>query len=70
MFGVKRVVLRTCVMVMVVLVGFSIPDFGKILDLIGGSTVTLMSFVLPPLCYMKLSALKNLDGLPQRWVFS
>lgn len=57
-------------MMTVVLVGFTIPDFGKILDLIGGSTVALMSFVLPPLCYLRLSATKGLDGQPLRWVLS
>jgi len=37
-----------------VLMAESIPQFGKILSLVGGSTVTLLTFVLPPLCYMKL----------------
>ncbi|XP_050736641.1 uncharacterized protein LOC127008522 [Eriocheir sinensis] len=65
-FGVRRVAMRTCTMVVVVLVGFTIPDFSKILDLIGGSTVTLMSFVLPPLCYLRLNASSELDGQPHR----
>lgn len=30
------------------------PNFGQILELIGGTTVTIMSFILPPLFYMKL----------------
>lgn len=64
--GVKRVVLRSVVFATVMLVGFAIPDFGKILDLVGGSTVALMSFVLPPLCYLRLCSFRGLDGLPHR----
>lgn len=63
-FSVKRVLLRSCVMGMVMIVAFAIPDFGKILNLIGGSTVTIMSFVLPPLCFLRLNAAKELDGQP------
>ncbi|XP_063862619.1 uncharacterized protein LOC135101984 [Scylla paramamosain] len=58
-FSVRRVVVRSSIMVMEVLVGFTIPDFSKILDLIGGSTVALMSFVLPPICYLRLSAVSG-----------
>ncbi|XP_045138352.1 amino acid transporter AVT1J-like [Portunus trituberculatus] len=66
--SVRRVVVRSCVLALVVLVGFTIPDFSKILDLIGGSTVALMSFVLPPVCYLRLCAVSGLDGLPLRVV--
>jgi len=54
-FGWKRCVLRSAVVVFEVLIGLAIPDFGKILDLVGGSTVALMSFILPPVCYLRLS---------------
>ncbi|KAG0713250.1 Amino acid transporter AVT1B [Chionoecetes opilio] len=61
-FGIKRVFLRTCVMVVIILIGLTIPDFSKILDLIGGSTVVLMSFVLPPLCFLRLNAATTLTA--------
>lgn len=66
-FGLARCVVRTLVMCVVVLIGLAVPTFGKILDLIGGSTVSLLSFVMPPLCYYKLSTAKRpSDGLPYR----
>jgi len=33
-------------------IAVSVPSFGSILDLIGGSTITILTFVLPPLLYM------------------
>jgi hypothetical protein len=32
----------------------TLPNFGSILDLVGGSTVTLLTFVFPPFFYMRL----------------
>ena len=46
--------------------GLAIPSFSKILDLVGGSTVTIMSFVLPPICYLKLSSMKDETGFNVR----
>ncbi|ROT83182.1 Proton-coupled amino acid transporter 4 [Penaeus vannamei] len=53
-FGYKRCLVRSAIIVFEVLVGLAVPDFGMILNLIGGSTVTVCSFILPPLMYMKL----------------
>ncbi|XP_023239379.1 amino acid transporter AVT1J-like isoform X1 [Centruroides sculpturatus] len=53
-FNWKRIVLRTSVMGVVVFIAESIPHFGKILNFVGGSTVTLMTFVFPPIFYMRL----------------
>jgi solute carrier family 32 (vesicular inhibitory amino acid transporter) len=53
-FGKERLWLRSGLMFGMVIMAESIPQFGKILSLVGGSTVTLLTFVLPPLCYMKL----------------
>jgi Transmembrane amino acid transporter protein len=36
------------------------PSFSTILDLVGGSTITLLSFVFPPFFYMRL-----VDAAPQ-----
>ncbi|KAH7713114.1 Protein Y32F6A.4, partial [Aphelenchoides avenae] len=42
-FGVKRVLVRSGVLLSVVFVGESLPTFGPVLDLVGGSTLTLTS---------------------------
>lgn len=65
-FGVKRCLLRTCMVLLMIVVGTTIPDFGKILSLVGGSTITLMTFVLPPYFYMRLCDQKNTGGWPDR----
>lgn len=44
-----------------IIIGESLPQFGVILSLIGGSTITLLTFVLPPLFYMKLCSMKRPD---------
>uniref|UniRef100_A0A915CPS8 Amino acid transporter transmembrane domain-containing protein n=1 Tax=Ditylenchus dipsaci TaxID=166011 RepID=A0A915CPS8_9BILA len=55
-FTIKRVAVRAAVMVLCVFVAETIPNFGSVLDLIGGSTVTLTSFTFPCLFYLFLSA--------------
>ncbi|XGW31750.1 hypothetical protein V3C99_010146 [Haemonchus contortus] len=55
-FGWQRVLLRTGTMLAIVFVGESIPSFGPILDLIGGSTQTLASVIFPVLFYVHLLA--------------
>lgn len=55
----KRCILRTVMIIMMVFFGESLPQFGKILSLIGGSTITLLTFVFPPYFYMKLCEQKN-----------
>ncbi|XP_042214086.1 amino acid transporter AVT1B-like [Homarus americanus] len=67
-FGWKRCVLRSAILIFEVVVGLAVPDFGKILNLIGGSTVTLCSFILPPLMYMKLVDDKSNPSWPQRQI--
>jgi vesicular inhibitory amino acid transporter len=41
-------------MCVLLFVAESIPNFGSILDLVGGSTVTLLTFVFPPTFYLLL----------------
>ena len=53
-FNWRRCLYRTGVMAVLLLVAEVVPDFGSILDLLGGSVVTLMAFVFPPLFYMRL----------------
>ena len=47
--------LRTLSTLILLFVAESVPRFGSILGLVGGSTVTLLTFVFPPLFYMKLA---------------
>ncbi|KAK7865356.1 hypothetical protein R5R35_006837 [Gryllus longicercus] len=61
-FNWKRCVLRTVILGLMVFLGESIPDFGKILALVGGSTITMTTFVFPPLFYMALC-----DQSSDRW---
>ncbi|XP_042857114.1 amino acid transporter AVT1J-like [Penaeus japonicus] len=67
-FGWQRCCVRTLLLALIVLMAVSVPDFGKILNLIGGSSVTIESFVLPPLCYLKLCSTKDDQGKPYRSV--
>ncbi|KAK9892898.1 hypothetical protein WA026_022578 [Henosepilachna vigintioctopunctata] len=53
-FNWKRCFARTLIVVGVVCLGETIPKFSKILSLVGGSTIALLTFVLPPYFYMKL----------------
>ncbi|VDD90142.1 unnamed protein product [Enterobius vermicularis] len=46
-FGVKRLICRTAVMVTVVVAAETVPEFGVLLDFVGGSTITLMAIVFP-----------------------
>ncbi|CAI2354364.1 unnamed protein product [Caenorhabditis sp. 36 PRJEB53466] len=58
-FGVQRVLVRTGIMIAVVFVAESVPTFGPLLDLVGGSTLTLTSVILPCLFYLYLAAYKK-----------
>ncbi|CAG2055721.1 unnamed protein product [Timema podura] len=60
-FHWKRCLVRTLMVCVMIFVGETIPKFGKILSLVGGSTVTLLTFVFPPLFYMRLCDQKNVE---------
>lgn len=62
MFCFKRCLVRTLILCLMVFIGETIPKFDKILSLVGGSTVTLATFVLPPLFYMVLC-----DQISSHW---
>ena len=51
-FSLKRVFIRLSVLVSVLFVAQSIPHFGPILTFIGGSTVSMSSFILPCIFYV------------------
>ncbi|XP_064596417.1 uncharacterized protein LOC135463023 [Liolophura sinensis] len=58
-FTWKRCVVRTLMVVLVLFVAETIPRFGGVLALVGGSTVTLLAYVLPPMFYLKLCTMKG-----------
>ncbi|XP_037788596.1 amino acid transporter AVT1B-like [Penaeus monodon] len=64
-FGIKRVLLRSSMVVVQMLICLAVPDFGLILNLIGGSCITLNTFIFPPLMYMKLMDQKD-PNWPER----
>ena len=53
-FNWKRCAFRTFSVAVLLFIAETIPSFGAILDLVGASTVTLLTFVFPPYFYMKL----------------
>ena len=60
-FNWRRCLFRTCLMAFLLIIGLSLPSFGAILDLIGGSTVTITNFILPPVLYVL-----SMDGSSNR----
>jgi vesicular inhibitory amino acid transporter len=54
-FSIKKCVFRSVSVFFLLFVAESIPSFGAILNLVGGSTVTLLTFVFPPLFYMRIA---------------
>uniref|UniRef100_A0AC34FU19 Amino acid transporter transmembrane domain-containing protein n=1 Tax=Panagrolaimus sp. ES5 TaxID=591445 RepID=A0AC34FU19_9BILA len=55
-FGIKRVLVRTGTMICVTFLAESVPNFGPMLDLMGGTTLALTCLILPPLFYVFLFA--------------
>ena len=53
-FSFKRVGLRGSVLLAVLFVAQTVPNFGPILSFIGGSTISLSSFILPCVFYYLL----------------
>ncbi|KAI4470291.1 hypothetical protein MML48_1g04680 [Holotrichia oblita] len=50
----KRCLVRTVMILVMIFVGETVTNFGKILSLVGGSTITMLTFVFPPYFYLKL----------------
>lgn len=66
-FGWRRCVLRSMVVAMEAASALTIPDFGLLVNLVGASTITLLSFILPVLCYLRLHSSRDPALLPQRY---
>ncbi|KAK8378061.1 hypothetical protein O3P69_018781 [Scylla paramamosain] len=65
-FGPARCIVRAVIVVLQVIIGLAVPNFGKILNLIGGSLITLCTFVLPPVMYMRLVGDKSNENWKKR----
>jgi len=66
-FGPRRIIFRTLVIALLLLLALSLPDFGAILDVIGSTTVTCLNFIFPPLFYLFLAdkAKQNKEWTPR-----
>ncbi len=53
-FGWKRCAFRSSSVLVLLFIAESIPNFGSIVELVGACSVTLLTFVFPPLFYMRL----------------
>lgn len=53
-FGWQRCLVRTSIVLCGVLVSLAVRNFGRILNFIGSFTVPILTFVLPPIFYMRL----------------
>ena len=51
-FSWKRCLFRTISMAFLLFIAESVPSFGSILNLVGGSTITCLTFIMPPLLYI------------------
>ncbi|GFT60781.1 proton-coupled amino acid transporter 3 [Nephila pilipes] len=70
-FNYKRCLIRSSIIGIILIVAYSIPHFEKILNLIGGSTMTLLSFIFPSLFYLLLArkypdSSKSYISLPEK----
>uniref|UniRef100_A0A0N5BR10 Aa_trans domain-containing protein n=1 Tax=Strongyloides papillosus TaxID=174720 RepID=A0A0N5BR10_STREA len=59
-FGIKRVLLRTTVLIAIIICALAVPTFGPIMHLLGGSTMMLTSLLIPIYMYTALKARQKL----------
>lgn len=53
-FGWQRMVLRSFIVLFLALLAETIPSFGAILSFIGSSTVSILGFILPVICFVMI----------------
>nr|BAN20757.1 vesicular inhibitory amino acid transporter, putative [Riptortus pedestris] len=66
-FNAKRCLVRSGMVCLMVFVAESVPQFGVILALLGGTTVAISAFILPQICYMLLCNQETKD-FPKRHI--
>ncbi|VDM70118.1 unnamed protein product [Strongylus vulgaris] len=57
-FGWQRFFVRSILFWSLIFVALSVPNFGPLLDLIGASTMSLMTLIMPSIFYLYLNASK------------
>uniref|UniRef100_A0A914H4Z1 Amino acid transporter transmembrane domain-containing protein n=1 Tax=Globodera rostochiensis TaxID=31243 RepID=A0A914H4Z1_GLORO len=67
-FGIQRVLVRAAVLGLAIFVAESVPTFGPLLDLSGGSTQSSMSLIFPPICYLFLNAAEKKMEMRRAWL--
>merc|ERR1711936_821177 len=68
-FNTKRIIFRTSLMLIILFLAVSLPSFSGILQLISSIFVTCLTFVFPPLFYMRLIDMtKSLKGVVTKTV--
>lgn len=50
----QRALVRSLIVLFLAFMAESIPNFGPILSFIGGSTVSILGFILPVICYVRI----------------
>ena len=58
-FSLKRVLVRTFIMILFVVVALAVPHFEIILNLFGGTIIAAINFIFPLLFYLLLSRQKS-----------
>ncbi|XP_055936791.1 uncharacterized protein LOC129966393 [Argiope bruennichi] len=66
-FGWKRVAIRSTMMLFILFVALSVPKFGKVLNFVGGSAITLTASVFPCIFYYRLCSQKD-PNWPERYI--
>ncbi|EFP03538.1 hypothetical protein CRE_20086 [Caenorhabditis remanei] len=70
-FGIGRFIIRTIVFWIIIFSAASVPNFGVVVNLVGGSTLPLLVLIFPPLFAMCLEVKQRLeeDGAKEEFGF-
>lgn len=61
-FSTKRFVIRTGLMCVAIFLAESLPNFGPLMSLVGGTSTTMTAFMMPVIFFMYLNAIdKKMD---------
>lgn len=64
-FNFKRCIFRAFMTFLIIFVALSVPQFGKILNLVGAFSVSAVAYVITPWCYINLCRLE-IGNSPKR----
>ncbi|KAK4326153.1 hypothetical protein Pmani_003299 [Petrolisthes manimaculis] len=67
-FGWRRCVTRTTLVLLGVLISLAVKNFGTVLNLMGSFAVPLLTFIFPPIFYIRLCDSGENDNWPKRTV--